>query len=122
MNLLNNTNKKTSLLEDSGVYTLTCEECGSLYIGETGRKLHIRIKEHIKDKKNSAFGKHLNENNHNNDKNNIELVRGCRKGNKMNILEALEIEKHKNKFKEKCLNEKTDLSFAPMFKLLKFLQ
>ncbi|EYB83279.1 hypothetical protein Y032_0338g2923 [Ancylostoma ceylanicum] len=30
-----------------GVYLITCQSCGDQYIGETGRPLCIRIKEHL---------------------------------------------------------------------------
>lgn len=28
------------------IYQLTCTECGEIYVGETGRKIHTRAKEH----------------------------------------------------------------------------
>ena len=33
-------------MEKSGVYKLTCNDCPTAYIGQTGRKLEIRVREH----------------------------------------------------------------------------
>ena len=40
-------NKPPSLIK-SGVYSIPCNDCNKSYIGETGRDLKIRIKEHKK--------------------------------------------------------------------------
>ena len=32
----------------SGVYEIQCKECDAIYIGQSGRKFKIRLKEHIK--------------------------------------------------------------------------
>ena len=44
------------------MYEISCCVCGDKYIGETGRPLHIRIKEHLVAKSKSistnALGKH----------------------------------------------------------------
>ena len=32
------------------VYSISCKACGEEYIGETGRPLHVRIKEHLEGK------------------------------------------------------------------------
>ena len=50
--------------EKSGVYRLTCDECGSVYIGETSHQFKIRLNEHLqaylnKKPKLSAFAQHL---------------------------------------------------------------
>ena len=41
----------------SGVYTSPCKSCPKQYIGETGRKLEIRIQEHKKDIRHTVRGK-----------------------------------------------------------------
>ena len=52
----------------SGVYKITCGQCDSVYIRETGRKYCTRMKEHAKSKtkrdKKSLFGKHCNVDGH----------------------------------------------------------
>ena len=44
------------------VYCIECAQCGEIYIGETGRKLYIRLKEHIagrnKSSQATALGTH----------------------------------------------------------------
>ena len=40
------------------IYQIKCEKCDNYYIGESGRKLSIRIKEHT-SKQNSAIYEHL---------------------------------------------------------------
>ena len=46
----------------TGVYRIRCEDCNSLYIGETGRPFSVRLKEHISNsiklKNSSAFVDH----------------------------------------------------------------
>ena len=44
------------------VYKLTCEDCGESYIGETGRKLDVRMSEHqryVRNKEGSAIAEHI---------------------------------------------------------------
>ena len=44
------------------IYLLTCTHCSKQYVGETGRKLKERIKEHITDRDNNekTVGSHYN--------------------------------------------------------------
>jgi len=46
--MLCNTKDKLKF-EDSGVYQIKCKGCNKSYIGETGRDMKIRVKEHIAD-------------------------------------------------------------------------
>ena len=39
--------KPTEPTNFTGVYSIRCEDCNSLYIGETGRPFSVRLKEHI---------------------------------------------------------------------------
>jgi hypothetical protein len=49
--------------EQSGIYKLTCQSCHKAYIGQTGRNLTTRYKEHIGNicynKDESAFAQHI---------------------------------------------------------------
>jgi hypothetical protein len=49
--------------EQTGIYKLTCAECKQVYIGQTGRTLKVRYKEHIRsikyNKEDSAFATYL---------------------------------------------------------------
>ena len=53
------------------VYKFTCASCSACYIGETGRRLHQRIDEHLRSDKNSHIYKHLH--------NNIQCFDNCDK-------------------------------------------
>jgi len=52
----------------SGVYKLTCPDCGKAYIGQTGREFISRYNEHIRSFRNntsaSKFAKNLNDHLH----------------------------------------------------------
>ena len=90
-------------LERSGVYQLKCE-CSAVYIGQTGRKLRDRLKEHIACYKNqnlnSNFAKHLIDTGHNSDFS-PELLHCEGKGPRLDALEQLEI--------FKCVNNDCDI-------------
>jgi hypothetical protein len=49
--------------DQGGIYKLTCQSCHKVYIGQTGRSLNIRYKEHIRsikyNKEDSAFAQHI---------------------------------------------------------------
>ena len=54
----------TPTLKQCGViYNIKCENCDQFYIGESGRQLSIRVKEH-QTKANSAIYQHINETGH----------------------------------------------------------
>ena len=61
---------------ESVVYCISCENCDSLYIGQTGRRLADRVTEHLRDiKTNSAdkpVARHFNSLGHN-----IENLKVC---------------------------------------------
>jgi hypothetical protein len=61
-NLLTN-RQKTYTYEQCGIYKLTCQSCHKVYIGQTGRSLKTRYKEHLRSIKNnkddSAFAQHI---------------------------------------------------------------
>ena len=54
--------KVPSAVRSFVVYEFTCFGCGAKYIGETTRHLAVRIKEHLKTKKESNVFQHLNQN------------------------------------------------------------
>jgi hypothetical protein len=62
-----------------GVYKIACEDCDEVYVGETGRTLEIRTKEHQADlrklKDTSAFTQHILKNpNHNINFNGAKII------------------------------------------------
>ncbi|KAF2889777.1 hypothetical protein ILUMI_16396 [Ignelater luminosus] len=94
---------------------LTCNDCNAVYIGETGRSIETRVKEHIRNNTISNFGRHLSENQHTYNKENTKLLHQYNKGYKLLLLEALEIEKIKKNNKYHCLNDQQQLNFTPIF-------
>lgn len=115
--IISNNKDKIPIEHQSGIYSLTCDTCDSIYVGQTGRKFKTRIKEHISSwKKNtntSTFAEHLNENDHTFDASkNVKYLHMANKGRKMDTLEAIEINRHKTKFN--ILNDQTCLSASPI--------
>ena len=108
-NLLLNCKQKVEIMDRSGIYKITCGSCDKFYIGQSGRTLHERLKEHQK-RTTSALGKHLNEEKHSCDISGIRLLHETRKSKKMDLLEEYEILKHKQKYPEKILNYDTNFS------------
>jgi hypothetical protein len=82
---------------NSGVYRLTCPDCGTKYVGQTGRPFHVRFQEHFRDFKynnnKSKFATHLLENNHSigpiNDI--MEILYTTAKGRLMDTIEKFHI-------------------------------
>jgi hypothetical protein len=51
--------RETNPYEQSGIYKITCQSCQKVYIGQTGRNLTTRYKEHIRlNKDKLAFAQH----------------------------------------------------------------
>ena len=82
-------------LEKSGIYRVSCGDCNSIYIGQTGRKLETRFNEH-KTKKNSAVLAHCTATGHHVHKSSIALLHQCSGGQRMNRQEEVETIKAPN--------------------------
>ena len=116
--MLNNGKTKTPTLEKSGVYQLTCNDCPAMYIGETGRQIGVRVKEHLKKNDTSAFGRHLNISGHTFDTaSGIKILHQLNKGQKMMLLEAYEIKRAQDDGRF-ILNEQLELNFTPIHEYL----
>lgn len=64
MNVLGSTKDKKENAQKSGIYSISCDDCDSVYIGQTKRAIETRFKEHIswikkKDPNKSAFAAHI---------------------------------------------------------------
>jgi hypothetical protein len=86
--------------EKSGIYQINCSKCDASYIGQTKRKMKIRIKEHFEDCskppiEEKPMPKHAIENNH--PFGEISLLKEVRKPFELNAYESLLLNKHKNK-------------------------
>jgi predicted GIY-YIG superfamily endonuclease len=95
--LLVNNKTKIPQLNQSGVYKINCKDCEAVYIGQTGRSLEKRLKEHrnsiINNNKNTGIATHRIDNNHFIDSGNIQLLHNERKGKRLDLLEQYEIKK-----------------------------
>jgi hypothetical protein len=62
-NILTKQRSLRNQYEESGVYGLKCQNCPRIHIGQTGRSLKIRYKEHIQDiksnKNRTGFSHHI---------------------------------------------------------------
>ena len=116
--IIYNAKEKTDVDKKCGVYSLTCPECSSIYIGQTGRTFITRYKEHIKPNSSSNFMQHLIETNHKLTPNhNIKPLHICEKSKKLNLLECLEINKINNTNSSNLLNDQIDINNSPLLNL-----
>ncbi len=60
--------ERFTCISEGVVYAIECKKCGSLYIGETGRRLADRFREHrnnvLKDRKDNEVAGHFNQDGH----------------------------------------------------------
>ena len=84
----------------SGVYRINCIDCNKFYIGETGRSLPTRIREHKNDFKkhnlNNAMYVHSVENNHSFNFKDPQLVVPCNDLHTRKVVESSLIRHHEN--------------------------
>lgn len=108
-------------LQKSGVYKLVCPFCLSSYIGQSGRSIECRLKEHVSAFVNktdkSSFGSHAIEGNCNITCQNVkfELLHQYPKGSKLDIAENLEIVLD-SKNNSKNLNNQTNCLYSKYLK------
>ena len=85
-------NNKPPSTTPSGVYKIDCKSCDKCYIGETGRDLNIRIKEHKydvkKSKPESGIANHHIETGHKFNFSNARIVYPCNNKKNMLIVES----------------------------------
>lgn len=103
-NLLSNNKHKIPYTQKSGVYIINCNNCKSFYVGQTGRSLKDRFQDHI-NRNDSNMCRHLKFNKHSTTLSNIKLIHNAPKSKKLNLLEEMEIERHRRKSPEHMLNE-----------------
>lgn len=100
----------TSITSKSGIYKISCGDCSSYYIGQTGRKYSTHIAEHrnaFKKKKeeDSAIATHCLSSNHDYEKTSFIPLHIREKGRTMNRLEEAEIIKGKASHNTDILND-----------------
>ena len=113
--ILINTKDQEDPFDASGVYKISCS-CNKQYVGQTGRKVTTRIKEHLRgvsleEKGKSSFADHIIDTSHNIEECTVEVVKNCKKGKKLNVLEQLEIDKVPP---DKILNSQVEQQIAPV--------
>ena len=89
----------TPPLKKSGIYKASCEDCGAVYFGQTGRSFRTRIMEHLNEyhkaikatrntkRPESAIADHSIEEAHSIDRISFSLIHPSTKGASMNRLE-----------------------------------
>jgi hypothetical protein len=86
--------KKPNLNNPSGIYKLKCRTCNKAYVGQSGRPITLRQKEHIRYIKTndpiSAYLLHILNNRHEYGPvdQTLELLKPCQKGSKLNCWET----------------------------------
>nr|XP_022908048.1 uncharacterized protein LOC111419471 [Onthophagus taurus] len=113
-NMLVNNKHKFHFHLLNGVYKISCSECNKIYIGQTGRNLLTRFKEHNKDK-NSAIFKHITETKHKISLNNMELIHNQPKSLKLDLLEEYEIYKQSKNNTDNLLNEIIENKYSRLY-------
>ena len=84
--------KTPDLLKCGVVYQVTCQQCQHLYVGETGRTLATRMKDHTShNTQQTAVGDHCREHGHVINKNNVEVLAREEGWFKRKVCEAIEI-------------------------------
>ena len=112
--LKHRTNSETSIMNESGVYSIKCKNCTAMYVGQTGRCLKDRIKEH-KSRESSNIFKHIKATGHEMDFDNAKILHKCSKGRRMDLLEGYEIEKHLKMKNIRLLNDQMSMYPKPLF-------
>ena len=82
-------------LLSGGVYRLKCNTCNKVYVGQSGRAITKRFKEHIRyiktNNPTSAYVAHILQNIHEfgTEKDTMYLIKACQKSSHMDCWEAL---------------------------------
>ena len=98
--LINTRDPQKTSENSSGIYRIDCE-CSKKYVGQTGRGMSIRMREHLASARlrkqgHSSFSDHLLETKHDPNKCTSKLLKACKKGKLMSVWEQWEINKLKN--------------------------
>lgn len=85
---------------NSGIYSLQCNTCNKQYVGQTGSNMTLRYSEHKRyiksNEPKSAYALHILNKKHEYGtiQSTMKVLKTCKKGWKMNILENFYIQKH----------------------------
>jgi hypothetical protein len=113
--IINNKIENINVLEKSGVYKITCGDCNHIYVGQSGRSLKTRLKEHLDSKRPSHVADHMRDYNHHTSINNVDILHLSQKGKKLDLLEAVEIKR--NSLKNPLMNSQIHIMESPLLDL-----
>jgi hypothetical protein len=86
--------KKPTNKDPSGIYKLKRNTCNKTYVGQSGRAIHVRYKEHIRyirtNNPKSAYAAHILNNRHEygTAQETLQLLQNCQKGTRMDCWET----------------------------------
>ena len=113
--------RKSNNANPSRIYQLKCNTCNRAYIGQSGRPITIRHREHLRYIRNnnpiSAYAMHILDNRHEcgQAEEFFKLLKTCTKGTRMNCWETIFIHMH---YKHSILiSEQQVTDTNPLFKL-----
>lgn len=86
------------------VYKIPCQNCNSVYIGQTQQLLSERIKGHKYAKNSTALKKHSENKKHSFNFNDVKIINKETKYKARNILEMIQIKNHPN-----AVNDRTEI-------------
>lgn len=119
--LLSSTKDIIPNTDKPGVYMCKCgqEDCEKCYIGQTGREMKVRAREHIRCQINntphsSAIAEHSLQTHHPFTLDNFSLIECEHNKTKRDILEAIHIHKHR----KNSLNRDDGVHLSPLYSLL----
>ena len=104
------------------VYSIPCKDCTDIYIGETGKSLEVRLKQHQSaynraDENNAMFIHAWNEN-HRIDWKNAKVIIKCDNAERRKILEAMEIKQNNTFNLQKSPIDLEPTTWKLLYKLL----
>ena len=117
----NNITEDIPIIKKSGIYRIKCDECGMFYIGESGRAIECRLKDHRRGEGDrnttSLYARHFIEKGHKfvNPIENFEVLGIENKITERRIREELEILKQKKIDENKLINIKTSFDNEDIF-------
>ena len=83
--------------DHSGIYKIKCNTCDKAYVGQTGRAISVRYREHIRyirtNNPQSAYATHILQNRHEFGPQNetLQSIKTCAKGKRMNCCQSMSI-------------------------------
>jgi len=113
------TMKKYEQINPSGIYEIKCNSCNMVYVGQTGRCINTRYKEHIRYVKTnypqSAYVTLILHNRHKYGPANetLQLIKPCAKGSPMNNWDAMIIQHSYHS--ESLITEQQTYEHNPMY-------